>query len=164
MRHYEWVFGPNYGMVDISLKDEGRPDVTSELLQYSSVGSSLLWRLATASATSFPREIRISRCPCTVHVMQTWCEVISCASVQRVSLANGLYPPADFAVVLVMRGMKTRISRHFAFAKKLQVDSILERSVWTSRPPCARAHVLMRFFFRVPDPCRFLSRRECTRP
>lgn len=31
VRHHEWVFGPNYGMVDISLKDEGRPDVTSEL-------------------------------------------------------------------------------------------------------------------------------------
>lgn len=30
VRHYEWIFGPNYGMVDACLKDGARPDITRE--------------------------------------------------------------------------------------------------------------------------------------
>lgn len=31
MKHYEWIYGPNYGMIDCKLSEEGeRPHVTRE--------------------------------------------------------------------------------------------------------------------------------------
>lgn len=36
VRHHQWIYGPNFGMVDVLLsKGSGRPDITREFLKRS---------------------------------------------------------------------------------------------------------------------------------